>query len=196
LPPAPAVLPSTSHPLSNAATTRSLRPEEITTMRKSVVTTLVTAVFVLYSFYQRAVGVPATADAGPIPAITSPASSSSQGPSVGSTPTPVPKATQTPTGQPGSPYRDGTYAGAPADAFYGNIQVQATITNGKLTSVQFLEWPNDRSRSVRINQQALPSLVQEAIKAQNSNVNVVSGATDSSVAFARSLQSALGEAKG
>src|SRR5450756_891261 len=101
---------------------RKLRP-----MRKSVVTTVLTAVFVLYSFYQRAVGVPATADAGPIPAITSPASSSSHGPSVGSTPTPVPKAAQTPTGQPGSPYRDGTYAGAPADAFYGNIQVHCLL---------------------------------------------------------------------
>ncbi len=188
-------------------------------MRKSVVTTVVTAMFVLYSFYQRTIGMPASADAGSVPNVTSPISNSSQGPSVSSAPAPDPfssqdssqsnptqaqagnsaasasQATQTPTQQSGSQYRNGTYTGSTADAFYGSMQVQATIANGKLTNVQFIQWPNDRFRSVRINQQALPELVQEAIQAQSANVDAISGATDSSGAFVTSLQSALSQAK-
>lgn len=189
-------------------------------MRKSVATAVVTAMFVVYSFYQRTLGTQATADVSPSPVISNIASSLSPGPSgsgtqkavpssspspaqsnpsqglAGNAPTSIPQTTPTPTAKPGSPYKDGTYTGLAADAFYGNIQVQATIANGKLTGVQFPQWPNDRSRSVRINQQALPWLVQEAIQAQSSQVDVISGATDSSTAFSESLKSALAEAKG
>ncbi len=93
------------------------------------------------------------------------------------------------------PYKDGTYTGNVADAFYGNIQVQATIQNGKITNVQFLQYPNDRTRSIAINTLAMPNLSSEAIQAQNANVNIVSGATDSSNAFIQSLSSALSQAK-
>ena len=93
------------------------------------------------------------------------------------------------------PYKDGTYTGNPADAFYGNIQIQATIQGGKITNVQFLQYPNDRSRSLAINTLAMPNLKQEAIQAQSANVNIVSGATDSSQAFMQSLASALNQAK-
>ena len=92
-------------------------------------------------------------------------------------------------------YKDGSYTGIVADAYYGNIQVQATIAGGKITNVQFLQFPNDNGTSLGINQQADPMLAQEAIQAQNANVNVVSGASDSSQAFTQSLQSALNQAK-
>src|SRR5476651_1351703 len=58
-------------------------------------------------------------------------------------------------------YKDGTYTGDSADAYYGNIQVQAVIQNGKITDVQFLQYPNDRGTSVEINTQAMPLLKQE-----------------------------------
>jgi len=92
-------------------------------------------------------------------------------------------------------YKDGTYTGSAADAFYGLIQVQATIQNGKITNVKFLQAPSDRSESVQINQQADPMLAQEAIQAQSASVNIISGATDSSQAFMQSLASALSQAK-
>ena len=92
-------------------------------------------------------------------------------------------------------YKDGTYTGATADAFYGTIQVKATIQNGKIADVQFLQYPNDRMRSIAINTVAMPNLKQEAIQAQSANVNVVSGATDSSNAFKQSLADALNQAK-
>ena len=96
---------------------------------------------------------------------------------------------------PTPPYKDGSYTGNSTDAFYGNIQVQAIISGGKITDVQFLQYPSDRSRSVAINTFAMPNLKQEAIQAQSANVDIVSGATDSSNAFIESLSSALSKAK-
>lgn len=92
-------------------------------------------------------------------------------------------------------YRDGNYTGSVADAFYGNIQIQARIQNGALTKVQFLQYPNDRQTSVEINSQAMPLLRQEAIQAQSGQVNIISGATDSSNAFVQSLTAALAKAQ-
>ncbi len=92
-------------------------------------------------------------------------------------------------------YKDGSYTGTVADAFYGNIQVKAIISGGKITDVQFLQYPNDQGNSIEINTYAMPILTQEAIKAQSSNVNIVSGATDSSAAFIQSLADALTQAK-
>jgi len=91
-------------------------------------------------------------------------------------------------------YKDGQYTGNVADAFYGNLQVKAIISGGKITDVQFLQYPNDQQNSVFVNQQAMPVLKQEAIKAQSSHVDIVSGATESSVAFVQSLTNALDQA--
>ncbi len=95
---------------------------------------------------------------------------------------------------PSGSYKDGTYTGSPEDAFYGTIQVQATVSGGKLSNVQFLQAPNDRGTSIMINQQADPMLAQEAIQAQSPQVSIVSGATDSSQAFIQSLAAALSQA--
>jgi uncharacterized protein with FMN-binding domain len=108
--------------------------------------------------------------------------------------------TQTPSNPPtpivkNGIYTDGTYTGGTADAYYGNIQVQAIIQNGQIADVQFLQYPNDRGTSIRINGAAMPILKSEAISAQNANVDIVSGATDSSQAFIQSLGSALAQAK-
>jgi uncharacterized protein with FMN-binding domain len=65
----------------------------------------------------------------------------------------------------------------------------------KMTAVKVPVSPNHTDRSVYINQQALPSLIQETLKAQSSRIYAVSGATDSSDAFAQSLQSAILTAK-
>lgn len=92
-------------------------------------------------------------------------------------------------------YRDGIYTGSSADAYYGNVRVQATIQGGKLANVQFLDYPSDRGTSREINGQAMPYLKQEAIQAQSANVDIVSGATDTSLAFRQSLASALVKAK-
>jgi uncharacterized protein with FMN-binding domain len=69
-----------------------------------------------------------------------------------------------------------------------------TVTR-KLTKVTVPIFPNHTDRSIFINERALPSLVQEALQAQGSSVNMISGATDSSIAFQSSLQSAILQAK-
>ena len=92
-------------------------------------------------------------------------------------------------------YKNGTYTGSVEDAFYGSVQVQANISNGKITDIQFLQYPHDALRSQAINSLAMPNLKQEAISAQTAQVDVVSGATDTSNAFVQSLQTALNQAK-
>jgi len=91
-------------------------------------------------------------------------------------------------------YRDGAYVGDVVDAYYGLLQVQANISGGRITSVKALQYPADRRTSQRINNQALPALQSEVIAAQDTQVDVVSGATLTSEAYIRSLDSALGQA--
>jgi uncharacterized protein with FMN-binding domain len=99
------------------------------------------------------------------------------------------------SGSSSTTYKDGSYTGSVADAYYGNIQVQVTISGGKITDIQFLQAPNDNPNSQNINQQADPMLKQEAIQSQNANVDTITGATDSSQAFVQSLSAALNQAK-
>ncbi len=124
-------------------------------------------------------------------------------------PAPVPKPTPTPAPAPvpapipapapvpvvKKTYNDGSFDGSVADAYYGYVQVRAIIRNDKIVDVQFLQYPNDRGTSIEINSQAMPYLTQEAIQAQSSNVDIVSGATQTSGAFRESIASALAKAR-
>lgn len=92
-------------------------------------------------------------------------------------------------------YRDGSFTGGSVNAYWGLVQVKATVQNGKITDVQFVQYPRDRRTSQFINNAAMPYLKTEAIQAQNANVDLISGATLTSQAFIRSLQSALSSAK-
>lgn len=88
-------------------------------------------------------------------------------------------------------YKDGTYTGPVTDALYGNVQVKVTISGGRITDVIFLDYPQDRSTSREINAKAMPLLKSEAIAAQSAQVDIVSGATQTSRAFIESLKDAL-----
>jgi len=176
-------------------------------MKKLVLSGAVILAFILYGLHQQSednsihIVEPASLTlASPLPTTTdtpTPSETPSSSPTAGgSTPTATPTRTPTSTPTPTSTgkYKDGTYTGSAANAFYGNIQVQAVIKNGKITAVKFLQYPNDRSTSVQINSQAMPYLQQEAIQAQSAQVDGVSGASDSSQAFIESLSSALQQA--
>jgi uncharacterized protein with FMN-binding domain len=155
-------------------------------MKKVTVAILIIGSFIIYSFlYNHQTPVALLPN-------SSTASSSSKRPS--STTSTVP-ATPTTTGTSSSLYKDGTYTGSIADAQWGNLQIQAVIQHGKITNVPFLQYPNDRNRSVRINTSADPQLTSEAIQAQSANVDIITGATDSSEAFIQSLSDALAKAK-
>jgi len=91
-------------------------------------------------------------------------------------------------------YADGVYTGPAADAYYGIIQLQALVQDGRLTALKVLKYPSDRRTSININRQALPMLRDEAISAQSANVDIISGATLTSRAFIQSLGGALKKA--
>jgi len=92
-------------------------------------------------------------------------------------------------------FKNGGYTGTVEDVYYGNIQVKATISSNKLSDVQFLQYPNDKDNSIKISRRAMPILKSEAIKSQSNNVDIVSGATETSVGFRKSLGSALTQAQ-
>lgn len=135
---------------------------------------------------------PASTAPAPAPAATTPPPAPAPAPTQSQ---PAPVATPPPPKKNLGQYVDGTYTGSVADAYYGYVQVQVSVSGGKVTGVQFLQYPNDRSTSRYINGQAMPYLIAEAIQAQNANVDVVSGATDTSMAFRQSLADALSQAK-
>lgn len=91
-------------------------------------------------------------------------------------------------------YKDGVYKGSSSYVYFGNVQVAVTIAKGRISNVKFLQFPNTHATSVYINQQAMPYLKQEAIKAQTSKVQIISGATFTSEGFIQSLQNALKKA--
>ena len=92
-------------------------------------------------------------------------------------------------------FADGVYTGPAVDAYWGLIQVQATVRDGQITSLKMLRYPSDRRESLFISQQSLPRLRDEVVRAQSARVDVVSGATLTSLAFMRSLDGALGQAQ-
>jgi uncharacterized protein with FMN-binding domain len=160
-------------------------------MKKAIVAAIIIGTFVIYSFLHAQSGLVAV-----VPN-TSPASRSSSGSAATASSTVAPGATGTPgaASTSGSLYKDGSYTGSVDDAQWGVVQVKAIIKNGKITDVQFLQYPNDRNRSIEINSYADPQLSSEAIQAQSANVDIVTGATDSSDAFIQSLTDALSQAQ-
>lgn len=160
-------------------------------MRKIILSTFVILSFVFYVIYQK---IGSLSDIKI--AESTPQSSSIETPSATPVPTDIPQIIQpSPTQVTAQGLKNGEYTGDIADAYYGNVQVKAVISGGRITDVQFLQYPSDRRTSVMINTQAMPDLKQEAIQAQNANVDIVSGATATSQAFRQSLQSALSQAQ-
>lgn len=158
-------------------------------MRKILLSATVILTFIVYSLHQRFEGSEEANVVVPPASITSAAPQATAAPAKSNQP--LPQAFQ-PTG---GLYKNGEYTGDVTDAYYGNVQVKAVIVGGKIADVQFLQYPSDRRTSIEINTQAMPYLKQEAIQAQNANVDTISGATQTSRAFRLSLQSALDQAK-
>lgn len=87
-----------------------------------------------------------------------------------------------------------TVTGALTQTRWGPIQVAITVADGKVTAVDVPVYPNGNGRDREINADALPTLKQETLTAQNANIDMVSGATVTSQGYLTSLQSALDQA--
>jgi uncharacterized repeat protein (TIGR01451 family) len=118
------------------------------------------------------------------------------------TPSPQPSSTSSSPAPSGGGVADGTYLGSTVPVnvsecpnnYCGDIQVQAVISGGRITSITVPVIPAAESTSRILAQAAIPTLVQEALAAQSSNVAVFSGASYTSRGFSTSLQAALAQA--
>ena len=88
----------------------------------------------------------------------------------------------------------GTFTGATSNTQFGPVQVQITVSNGKIIAAKALQFPNRDFRSQSISSQAIPYLVQETIAASSSNIQGVGGASYTSQGWYDSLVSALAKA--
>ena len=112
----------------------------------------------------------------------------SGGAATGATPdTPTPSATT-----PSSSTK--TYTGDQVMTRWGPMQVEITVSGGKITAAQAVQYPSGNGRDAEINSYALPVLNQEVVDRQSAQIDTVSGATVTSDGYLQSLQSALDQA--
>jgi uncharacterized protein with FMN-binding domain len=87
-----------------------------------------------------------------------------------------------------------TVTGAAWPTIYGPVQVRITVSGGKITAVNVLEYPAETQRDVQINAFAIPELNAETLAAGSAKIDTVSGATYTSQGYLGSLQNALDKA--
>jgi uncharacterized protein with FMN-binding domain len=87
-----------------------------------------------------------------------------------------------------------TVDGSVVSTRFGNVQVQITVENGKITKSIVLQVPWSNGKDQQINSRAVPTLNSEAVASQSSSIDMVSGATYTSEGYIQSLQSAIDQA--
>jgi len=123
---------------------------------------------------------------GTAPGASAPSSSPTPAGGAGTRPT------TPPTAGTGTTSATRTAIGAAVNYNYGILAVSATVSGTKLTNVTIASIDDGgSSRSQSIDQQSLPVLEQQALQAQGSGIQGVSGASYTSAGFQQSLQSAL-----
>ena len=88
----------------------------------------------------------------------------------------------------------GTFKGDTSQTRWGPVQVEITLTNGKITDVTTLQYPNGDRKSMNISSRVIPWLQEETLQVQSANISGISGATYTSTGFQSSLASALQKA--
>ena len=137
----------------------------------------------------------ASASASPSPS-KSATKKSRPKPTLTPTPTPTTPTAAPPSQQPAAPAKSsapagpsGTFTGPDENTQYGDVQVQITVANGKITAANDIQQPSDNTAS-----QAVPQLNQEVLTAQSASIQAVSGATYTSQGYIGSLQQAVNKA--
>ncbi|QCV96663.1 FMN-binding protein [Acidipropionibacterium acidipropionici] len=163
-------------------------------MKKAFTATMgaVSAVVLAGSYYASLRGVEPSANS--VPQTTTGSATSGAGTTSGTSSSSSGSTSTSSKSTAASSLKDGTYTGSSVQNPFGTVQVQVTISGGKITSVKVPQYPTGH-HSDEINQQAVPTLVNETISAQSSQVDMVSGATFTSQGYTTSLQNALDQAK-
>lgn len=169
-------------------------------MKKLFVSAVIVVAFISYFWFQQqsllAVDIIPNISTAPTktPAITPiPTADSTMLPVAGGTTAPTARPTATPTPTPQvSGFKNGTYTSQVSNVYgHGNLQFQVVIQGGKISDIQFLQYPTNGSTSRQISNYSLPILRQEAIQAQSANVDGVTQATETSEVFAQVLNALL-----
>ncbi len=90
--------------------------------------------------------------------------------------------------------KDGKYRGPKSDAYYGYVEVQAIVTDGRLVQIVVIHAPKSSQTSQMLTTRAMPKLKKQAVATQSAAIDIVTGATLTSKAFAQSLTGALASA--
>ena len=151
---------------------------------------------ILASFGILAVGwqIGAATAVTPVATSSGTGSGSGSGSSAGSSGTTTTPTTSPSTATTTSSLKDGTYNGTTEQTPFGNMQVAAVISGGKITDVKALQLTDQGGRSVQISNYAAPILRKEVLASQSANVSNVNGATYTTDGYLSSLQSALDQA--
>jgi uncharacterized protein with FMN-binding domain len=78
---------------------------------------------------------------------------------------------------------------------YTRIQVEATVSRGRLIDVRTTLLGGNDTHTNALNARAEPILREEALRAGNAEIDVVTGATTTSLTWIEALQSAMGRAR-
>ena len=106
------------------------------------------------------------------------------------TPTADVPATQAPATSPAA--INGTFTGPSVNVNYGNVQVQITVVNGRITDAVAVKAPSGKND--RYTNMAVPILKQQTLAAQSANIKGASGASYTSYGWFKSLQGAMADA--
>ena len=87
---------------------------------------------------------------------------------------------------------NGTFTGPSVFVNYGNVQVQITVVNGRITDAVAVKAPSGRND--RYTNMAVPILKQQTLAAQSANIKGASGASYTSYGWFKSLQGAMADA--
>jgi uncharacterized protein with FMN-binding domain len=88
-----------------------------------------------------------------------------------------------------------TATGIAIETPFSVTQVRVTLTRGRLTGVETVALSGDDPHTKAINARAEPILRAEALRAHSAKIDVVSGATYTSLSYIQSLQSAIDRAR-
>ena len=86
----------------------------------------------------------------------------------------------------------GTFTGPSVNVNYGNVQVQITVVNGRITDAKAVKAPSGKND--RYTNMAVPILKQQTLAAQSANIKGASGASYTSYGWFKSLQGAMADA--
>jgi uncharacterized protein with FMN-binding domain len=87
---------------------------------------------------------------------------------------------------------NGTFVGPSIFVQYGNVQVEITVVNGKITDAKAIVAPTGKND--RYTNMAVPVLKKQTLAAQSANIQGASGASYTSYGWFKSLQGALTKA--